>query len=283
MEGGKFNTIVILDAIPEGELNTALLLNEELSDISNSTEGMFVRYSRVETFQAVADQINKLTEEVQGGGVLPSLHIEAHGFDDESGFVTARNEPCSWESFKDLITPLNIATELNLMVVMAACYGGSFARAIRVTDRAPVWGVLGPTREITAGQLNKSFCAFYSSIFKDNPEMPPFTALNASVTKGAYYLTTAQEFFNQVWVNYKEKLCTEDELAKRALDIKEKYEQQGVSCQELEAIKQNILDKDPELFDKFRDFYFMYDLYEMNRELYPVTYNEALARTLKNS
>lgn len=283
MAGGKFNTIVIVDAIPDGELNTARLLQDELDEIANTVEGLHVRYSKADTFQDIADLITGLTREVTDGGILPSLHIEAHGFDDESGFVTARNEPCLWETFKDLVTPLNVATNLNLVVVMAACYGGSFARAIRTTDRAPVWGILGPTREITAGQLNDGFSAFYSAFFQEDLEVSPFRALTDSVPEQMYYLTTAEEFFYQVWINYKTVQCMDEELDRRAQVIQDEIRRQGNEPQELDAIRQQILDKDPETFEEFRDHYFMYDLNEDNRNLYPVTYEEGTRRVALTS
>lgn len=277
MAGAKFNTIVVVDAIPDWELNTARRLHGHLLDIANSVEGLDVRYSRVNTLQDLASLISALTREV-AHGVLPSLHIEAHGFADERGFLTAQNEPCLWEAFKDMVTPLNVATNLNLMVMMAACYGGSFARAIRTTDRAPVWGVLGPTRDVTAGQIEDGFSAFYSAIFQEVSEFSPFRALAEHVPRGTYHLTTAEEFFYQVWINYRTEHCTEDELSQRAKAIHHELRRRGGDAPEVSAIRKHILDKDPQTFENFRDHYFMYDLDKQNRERYPVTYEEATKR-----
>lgn len=253
MAGGKFNTIVIVDTIPDGELNTAKLLRDSLKDIAAIIDGLHIRYARADTAQDVADLIMRLTDEVKNNGVLPSLHIEAHGFNDESGFVAASGEPCTWETLKDLVTPLNIVTNLNLMIVMAACFGGSFARAIRTTDRAPVWGILGPTRAITAGQLIDGFSAFYSAFFDEDADVSPFRVLVDSAPERMYYLTTPEEYFYQVWVNYKTKQYTDEELTRRARALQEQVRRNGNEPLPLDDIKQRILDTDPESFEKFRD------------------------------
>lgn len=50
MGDGQVNCVAILDAIPDGELNTARRLRENLIDLSISTaEGLQVRYVRVNT------------------------------------------------------------------------------------------------------------------------------------------------------------------------------------------------------------------------------------------
>jgi len=52
MTDSYFNTIVILDAIPEGELNTARRLKEDLEDISDYVaQNLIVRYYRLNNFR----------------------------------------------------------------------------------------------------------------------------------------------------------------------------------------------------------------------------------------
>ena len=51
MSDSQFNTIVILDAVPDGELNTARRLNNDLRDIADYVaEGLQVRYVRIKTY-----------------------------------------------------------------------------------------------------------------------------------------------------------------------------------------------------------------------------------------
>ena len=275
MASGKFNTIVIYDAIPDGEMNTALTLREQLRDIAAyKEENLSVRYAKVNTVQCLADDLFALTNDVKENGVLPSLHLDCHGFDDESGIATARGENCSWATLKEMITPLNVATGLNLMVLISACFGGSFAKAIRAGDRAPLWGLIGPTREVATGQLIDSFQSFYSTFFDEKPPCSPVTALNQGVGAGEYFMTTAQQFFYAVWVNYKLKQCTPEKLGQRALEIEATYLRNGQPSPGVAAIRQAILGRHQRVFEESCAVYFMYDLFPEYRELFPVTFEE---------
>lgn len=132
MGSNRLNAIVILDAVPDGELNTARRLREDLEDIASfRADGLRVRYARVQTLDHVEVSLSALLRDTRETGLLPLLHLEGHGFADESGFALPDGKHCDWSKLKELITPLNIATGLNLMLVMTTCYGGSFARAIQ--------------------------------------------------------------------------------------------------------------------------------------------------------
>ncbi len=146
MSENRFNSVAILDAIPEGELNTARRLREDLEVVAASLQvRLIIQYFRIETVAHLTDCIDSLLTSLGESGIMPMIHFEGHGYSDENRIASASGEPCTWEQLKELITPLNAAMGLNLLLVLAACYGGSFVRAIRTTDRAPVWGLIGPT------------------------------------------------------------------------------------------------------------------------------------------
>src|SRR5437899_766988 len=142
MNEGRFNGVAILDAVPNGELNTARSLRDGLKDIATyKADGLEIRYFRIETLDDLESALSALLREATDDELRPWLHLEGHGSDDESGFITADTSRCSWTRLKELITPLNLVTDFNLILILATCFGGSFARAIRTTDRAPVLGL----------------------------------------------------------------------------------------------------------------------------------------------
>lgn len=154
------NGIVILDSIPDGELNTAKHLRDDLLDLSYSlNKSLEVRYHRIETFKDLESGISKILNEIKTEALIPWLHIEGHGSEDETGFQLAGGENCSWVQLKKLITPLNICTDLNIHLILATCFGGTFAKAISTTDRAPVSGLIGPKYEVKVGEVEKGFIA----------------------------------------------------------------------------------------------------------------------------
>ena len=271
MSQSHSNAIAILDAIPDGELNTARRLREDIEvvAVSLNLQGM-VKYFRIESVGAFEDALRSLVKEHQQNGLNPVLHIEGHGFGEKG--IALPNGCCTWEKFKKLVTPLNIEMRLNLLVVFATCYGGSFASAITTTDRAPVWGLIGPKGTKTAGQLQQDFVAFYRILFETKSGSQAVNALSTG-----YYRTSAEDFFLQVWREYKRSsFCSSKGLAERARRM---YRQakalkwQGVP--NIGALKRLLRSAEPTLFAKYRDTYFMYDIYSENQSRFAITYERA--------
>jgi hypothetical protein len=280
MSENRFNAVVILDAIPDGEMNTARRLKEDLEDIASYvSDGPKVLYARIETTNSLEDSISDLLHKVRDTGLQPWLHLEGHGLNDESGFVLADGTPCSWTKLKEVITPLNVATGLNLMIVLATCFGGSFTRAIRTTDRAPVWCLIGPTSTVEAGQVQDGFRTFYRTFFGSLSAVKAMQALNASAPEIVYFITTVEVFFYDAWKNYKKNHCSKEMIKKRAMVMYREAKSKNLFSISIGQCKRLLCSKDREkdLFEKCRDTYFMYDLYPLNRTRFPVTYNEAEA------
>lgn len=274
-----FNGIVILDGIPEGELNTARRLKEDLEDIAcYLANGLKVRYVRIETIDSLESGISKVIHESLNDNLLPWLHLEGHGILDESGFVLASGTQCSWTQLKDIITPLNVTINLNLMLVLATCFGGSFSTAIRTSDRAPVSGLIGPTREITIGQVESGFPTFYRTFFETLSLKRAIEALNRTAPPNLYYGTTAERFFYEVWAAYKNSQCSEEMITKRAKRMYRELKSKKVNkIPGIGHLKRKIHSMERDLFVKFRDTYFMYDLDASNKTRFPVTYKKAEA------
>lgn len=277
MSDSKFNGIVILDAVPEGELNTARRLKEDLIDIAcYVADGLQVRYIRIDTINALEVGISDILEEIKVDGLKPWLHIDGHGLSDESGFQLAGGTHCSWSQLKDIITPLNIALGLNLLLILATCFGGSFASVIRTVDRAPVLGLIGPKREVKIGEVERAFPTFYRTFFESLSLKEAIEALNVVAPKNQYYATNATQFFYEVWASYKKNRCTEEEIKNRARRMYREAKSQNLPrTPSIGQLKRLIRSQESTLFDKYRDTYFMYDIYDSNRNRFPVTHKEA--------
>lgn len=277
MGDDRFNCVAILDAIPDGELNTAHHLHEDLQDIASYVaKGLEVRYFRIETPRNIEDAIASLAHEAEANGLKPWLHLEAHGAKDHSGFATADKSYCTWHNLKALVIPLNIATNLNVVIVLATCYGGSFTKAITTTDRAPVLAVIGPTRQISAGHVDTDFPSFYKTFFGTGSLKEAVAALTANVQASFYFRTTAEQFFYDVWANYKANHCSDTEIKLRARRLYRLLKRErSAQAPSIGQIKRLFRSNEERLFEKYRDSYFMYDLFPENRSRFPVTYKKA--------
>ena len=280
MAFSTFNGIVILDAIPEGELNTARRLCEQLEDISTYSEKQFALYRyRINSFEDLRNAIGRIRVEVRNSGLKPWLHFDGHGSSDEDGIAVADGSSCSWSQLKELITPLNVDLRLNLLLILASCFGGSFARSFRITDRAPMLGLIGPTREITAGDSDKSFRAFYQTFFESNSIRNAINALTEGTSNGLYYITTAEQFFYDVWRGYKVGLCSEEMIDERARKMYRHLKRKSLPrAPSVGQLKRQIVSEESQQFELFRDTYFMCDLEPSHRKRFQVTHAEAERR-----
>lgn len=143
-------------------------------------------------------------------------------------------------------------------------------------DRAPVLGLLGPKRKVKTGQVECGFAEFYKSFFESSSLKKAIEVLNATVPDDLYYRTSAQRFFYDVWATYKNIQCTPQEIDKRARRMyRTAKAQQLPRTPSVGQLKRLIRSGESELFEKYRNLYFMYDLDDANRERFPVTYEEA--------
>lgn len=279
MSENLFNTIVIIDLIPEGELNTARKLFEDLEIIACLFNGRLkIQYQRVRTLYDLKKIMSKVLQNVQYNGLLPLLHIEGHGLNDENGFSLPDDSNCTWSQFKEFVTPINMTMGLNLMIVMATCYGASFVKAIRTTDRAPIWGIIGPTRELSANQVKTDFPAFYRTFFETQSTTKALKALKTSGPSDLYVMTSAENFFYVVWERYKNEYCTEDKLSERARAMQLRAStEKWKKIPSIRFFKRKLknIKREKKLFNSFRNKYFMYDLYPINKKRFPVTYKKA--------
>jgi hypothetical protein len=85
-----------------------------------------------------------------------------------------------------------------------------------------------------------------------------------------------QLIFYEVWVSYKKNQCTPQEIENRARRMyREAKAPKLPKTPSIGQLKRLIQSREKELFEKYRDIYFMYDLDETNRTRFPVTYKEA--------
>jgi hypothetical protein len=167
---------------------------------------------------------------------------------------------------------------LNLMIVMATCFGGSFSKTIMTTDRAPLWGLLGPVRELSAEQVQVDFGKFYRTFFEVKSASAAIKTLNNGKPQDLYFMTTAQNWFFDVWRNYKTKQCTPGKIEERARAMYHKLKGDKLTrIPGIGSLKRRIKSSEEKLFNEYRDKYFMFDLFPGNRDRFPVSYREAEA------
>jgi hypothetical protein len=272
MDANRFNQILVIDSIPTGELNTAKRLFEDLETYAAAySPSPAVQYVRVESGDELIEQISKCRKDVVERDVVPMLHIECHG--DEDGFQFADGSLADWEELKSPITELNVATRLNLLIAVAACTGGAIAKVLRMSDRAPFWGLIGPTRAVTASALEKAYRALYLTLLSTKSPAKAVEAMDAATEPGLFWRTTAQGLFEKGWAGYKKEHCSAEALEVRAKRMQERFKQlSGKSPPTVEELKVRLVTHEPKAFERFRATFFMYDLFPEHQTRFPVQY-----------
>lgn len=277
VNAGKFNYVLIIDSLQPGDPNSARRLHEDIDLLMAAnppTPG--ADRKKIETkadLFALLSNVERLAIEEQ---LLPLLHFECHG--NEDGIQLADGSPLAWKDLKPYLTAINVATKLNLMVVMSSCSGGGLTQSLELSDRAPVWGLIGPTRAISFGESEAHFGAFYREMFRTASPAAGVNALNKQAEEGLYWRTTAEGFFYAVWNAYKTRLFTPEQLERRAVRMQKRAAVLGRPVLSKSEMLQKLIKSEPDSFDAFRNKFFMIDLFPHHMDRFDVTYEKAEGR-----
>ncbi len=230
--------------------------------------------SKVELL-AILDNIHK---EILSNNEYPWIHIECHGSEAEDGLVLSNRDLVSWQELKPQLTKINLACKCNLMIVIAACSGANLLEVLQPVDRAPCWGLLGPTNELYSDDLLASYRTFYLNLLTVLNGDAALSALRKVIDERnlSFVFVSALDFFQKVYSGYLSEECTDKAYWRRAKRMKKEQRLQGVILQDLVLM---LKKQEPDAFQKFRDNFFMYDLYPENSVKFPITYNDVLIKS----
>ncbi len=120
----------------------------------------------------VIRSIERATHFAQRSGMVPILHVEAHGGD--AGLAPssdAYGESLSWIELTIPLQQLNLATNCNLIVVVAACLGFAAIQALTKGPRAQAVALVGPDATLGASDLLIGAKEFYRRFKDDSPRL----------------------------------------------------------------------------------------------------------------
>lgn len=281
MKSANFNKVVIIQSLNQDF--TGNRLQDDLGILTIFTKGIVTsNLIDTKTKKQFLDSLYKIKQDVHEGQYRPIIHIEAHGNTDNSGLFLASNEDISWREMKLPLSEINMATGLNLLVCISACYGGSFVRALDTIDRAPCWGLVGPKEEMYPQDLLKSFTRFYEEIFRTGNGGNAIRHLNNGLigNDAKFYFTTAEQFFELIWINYLQNKCSNEELNQRANNmVRELRNKKSARIPSRNEMKKNIIQHNPKHFEKSKVNFFMMDLFDENKDRFTVSFETALHKS----
>jgi len=280
MNIARFNKISVVQSLPPSDLHTGTRIGEDVETYNLAYD----RGLRIELLDAITKDdflgiLKALAEKAHYDASYPVLHIEAHGSSDCQGIVLGSGEFISWAGLKPHLINLNIETKLNLLIVLSLCHGAHFTMHLNPSDRAPCWGLVGPTRALTGPALLRSFSAFYREVFASGDAEPAIDRLNESASDGDidYYFTTATESFINVYRKYIRSYCTEKSYGERARLIRKQLKKKGISnLPSIGRVRRGLRSTERDFFEKYRRKYFMVDLFPENEKRFRVSYSDVI-------
>jgi hypothetical protein len=201
----QISLIRILDLTPPNESGPPRRLFENVRDsIEVERIATGVSYhkldSRLKFEFFVLDEL-KLKGRVAGDCSI--LHFEAHG--DEDGILTG-DDRISWAEFYTMLRPLNIRTRHSLIVNFAACKAAWSIVHFDMTKPAPLFSIIAPQIELSVGQCNSAFGAFYKILAatKDLTAARHALKRESDQLNAGFHLTSAPTIFWDGMKNYLE-------------------------------------------------------------------------------
>jgi hypothetical protein len=248
---GAVNMIVVIESLRPNDWKTGRALRDDLEIIALPYgNNLQVHYKTAQS----ADELEFLLKELYGyvnlSGRAPMLHIECHG--DADGIQLADGSLMPWARLKPLLVDINLASRMNLFVVMACCYGGYFAAECRYSEPVPFAWMLGPGKEIEADPLLALNGGFYTELLKRRDVTEALTIGGAMRPGISYFSMSAVGVFRVA-------------LAAR---IK--------SAGSAESRAQIRTTEEP-LFDQYRRQFFALDQFPENEARFAITYREVFA------
>lgn len=267
----RFNQILIADSIPAGDRNTARELYEDIDLRAKLfAPAPNVLYRRLESRDELLALLLELTGAAMTKGSTPVLHIECHGNND--GLEFADGSFVAWADLKGPLTSLNVATRMNLLVVVSACDGSAITRTLGLTDRAPLHGLIGPIRSVLPDELMRAYLALYETLLRTRSAKQAVDAMCVT-TPDTFIYRAAHWVFQHVWDHYQTTQETPearlDRGRKMAANPPDDYVGPPVRP---ELFAQLLAEKNREFFDKYRRTFFLCDLFPEHETRFPVTY-----------
>ncbi len=145
----------IVEWLNTGDDDTGRKLFDELQQLGAVSEpNVEVDFHRVDWAGHLLGLLMAFTEQYRTEKRTPILHLETHG---NQGGIGADGQAVSWRDLAEALVPLNRLTSLNLVVVLAACWGFYGTSMLRPSfGPAPFRGLMSRRRSCSWPRLRRA-------------------------------------------------------------------------------------------------------------------------------
>lgn len=181
----KSTNVWIVEWLPPNEQRTGRLLYDWMEKLR---PGWSV-YKPCLRKEEVLSSIERATTLAQKSGMIPILHLEAHGNEMCLGLSDDRGgvEVLTWDELTEPLQRLNYATRGNLVLVVAACIGFAGIKALRRGPLAPAIALVGPNAPIMSDSLFSGTKEFYQRWMNEDHSFTEIAACASRQTRGVSF------------------------------------------------------------------------------------------------
>lgn len=276
-----FNKVWILESLRPGDLETGKsLYNDVLLPIKQSSPDLEVGIecpTDRATFFAALDVIKRECD----AGIYPMIHFECHG--GTEGLQLGNNDIVKWEELRNSLIEINVASKLNVVIVVAACNGIHLIKVSTQLDRAPYWAVIGPVEDVYDLDVKRDFTSFYRKFFESMNGDDAIYALNRGVQgpERPYHFHTSVGLFKRAYIAYHKNHCRGKGRRVRVEDLVT-VAMGDPACQKLgvKEVRLHIKDglaQEEQHFQKKKKEFFLIDQCPENATRFPITYDDIIS------
>ncbi len=206
MTGFRANQIIIIDAVPEGELQTGRQLETLIIDLLNCSDTpLTVKRVTCQTGLEVSNELSVVLSQLQESKIVPIIHFEGHA--DREFLELPHGEKLPWSEIFATLRKINILCCNNLFVSSGACHSAWAIKHVSIWDACPVYAFLAPREEISAGNVFEGFSAFYNSLLVCDTLDEAHDALLESTPPNAFSFFDSFYIFKRAAKFYLKKEC----------------------------------------------------------------------------
>ncbi|MCH7638880.1 MAG: hypothetical protein IH855_05395 [Bacteroidetes bacterium] len=270
----SFNKVHVIESLAPPDMLTGTKLYDDVMRSACAVhDSLEAELHTVRSPFDFLDVLARIQHATTNEGERPLIHVETHGNKHGLGLADGQGV-LPWRKLKRKLTDINVASELNLLIVMSACEGAYLVREMKPTDRAVAWGILGPLKTISAGALRDGFSAFYAELFSSLDVNRAIQCLLAE-SGGApinHGLMNAHDIFRRIFESYHRDAFTEDAMRAREQEVVRGVRMLNSDLDEVpdttlaSQFRDLLMATRDEFFAQYAERFFMSDLYPKNRD-----------------
>jgi hypothetical protein len=137
-----------------------------LEDLEPFLDSYSIRFKVIDpqTTSELLDALDMIADQARNG-IRPMIHFDTHGNKGAGLYLVPSQEFVGWDILAHRLRQINIATENNLCVISAACFGFYITQQNTILQPVMFYLLIGPTKTVSFGFAEENLFLFYKDVF----------------------------------------------------------------------------------------------------------------------